>query len=274
MKITIRKKDSVTSAVLFIYNILSETRNESFMRLDNLLELIQFFGKSETSIRTSLSRMVASGILLSRKQGNQTYFDLSQTGARNIALWNKGLTRFFSRYSQKSRGWSGQWNVLSVADFNKSDYGNTEILDDLYECGLRELNNNVWATPYQIEEVLGILRVAGFHYYSFSGSLSSDIDMTTLVNDAFYTAALKQKFSDFLQKAHHATNIIGTKSGEELLPLLFNIGWDFHDIVTADPVLPNELSDMREEDEAVEIMKKIRQAALEEIVQYLKAKNS
>lgn len=274
MKITIRKKDSVTSAVLFVYNVIGENTHKYSYRLDTLLELLGFFGKSETSIRTSLSRMTASGILVNRKQDNQTFFDLAENGTNNIMLWNRGLTRFFSRYAQKNTVWNGQWNILSIADFNKSDYSNAEILDDIYECGLREFNNNVWATPYRSEEILDVLRKAGFHYYTLSGSLSTDGDMASLINTVFEIDLLKQRYTDFLRKTQDTTGILETKEGGELLPVLFNAGWDFHDIVTADPALPSELCEMREEDEAAGRMKAIRQTAIERIVRYLESINA
>jgi hypothetical protein len=42
---------------------------------------------------------------------------------------------------------------------------------------LRELNNNIWLTPYLVEkEILNLLTERGFHYYTFYGGLSSDMN--------------------------------------------------------------------------------------------------
>jgi phenylacetic acid degradation operon negative regulatory protein len=62
MKLILRKKDSSTSILLFIFNNYMAQTTKNYMSLSSLLEIMQVFGKNETTTRMSLSRAAKKGL--------------------------------------------------------------------------------------------------------------------------------------------------------------------------------------------------------------------
>jgi phenylacetic acid degradation operon negative regulatory protein len=231
--------------------------------------MIRYFHKSEASIRTGLSRMAKSGIVVSRREASETIYELTKEGVDNLNLWNRGLSRFFSRYSLRQKDWNGMWHLLTISEFNKSDYDNQYIVDELRECGLREISSNVWAAPYPIDEdIYKLLNDREFRYLKLQASISSNMDLNGLLNDAFELSTLKQKYMEFLHKADETGKRVTALHGGALLPVLFETGWDFYDTVTSDPALPKALLQEWEGDRAVVQMKTMRPMLYREITRY------
>jgi len=266
MKITLRKKDSVTSIVLFLFNIFEEFKKEHSIKLNHLLGLIQYFNKSEVSVRTTLSRMVKSEILLNSRENNETIYLLTNKGMENIRLWNKALNRYFMRMELRQREWDKQWNLLSVINFNKSEYENLIIIEELAECGLREINNNTWITPHKIDEdIIHLLKSQNLSYLNFSGTFNSNLDIDSVINETFGINELRKKYFKFLTKIENNKDGLNVADPASLLPILFEIGWDFYDIATIDPVLPRELLNVWQGDQAANEMKIFRPKILSQI---------
>lgn len=274
MKITLRKRDSVTSTVLFIFNILGEYKSEYSIKLAHLLEFMQHFNKSEVSTRTGLSRMVKANILVNKKENNETVYELTEVGLQNVRSWNKGIARFFRRYELRWKGWDQQWRFLTIIDFNKSKYENQYILEELWECGLQEINNNIWITPYDIDnDIITLLDHQKLNYLKFSGTCESNMNLYNLLNDTFQLSKTKKKYLEFINKIKKNRKKINKVNGGSLLPILFETGWDFYDVVTGDPALPKELLKVWEGDKAISEMKIIRSQLYNKIIDYFKEKN-
>ncbi|MEM5767442.1 MAG: PaaX family transcriptional regulator C-terminal domain-containing protein, partial [Bacillota bacterium] len=185
-----------------------------------------------------------------------------------------GLARFFSRHAQRQNDWDGMWRLLTIAGFNKSDYDNQYIVDEFMECGLREINNNVWATPYAIDEAaLALLDARGFLYLKITGSIQPNSDSDRLLNGAFDLVEIREKYAAFLRKADEVPGRMAHLHGGALLPILFELGWDFYDATTSDPALPKALLPEWEGDRAAAQMKTLRPLLVNEITRYLKANN-
>ena len=229
------------------------------MNLAKLLKLLTYFGKTESSIRTALSRMVAAGILKVSKNESCSFYQLTEIGIDNINSWNTALERFYTRYRMRNAGWDNNWQLLILSDFNKSEYENQFIIDEFRETGLREINNG-WITCYDIDEkVLGLLEEMNIQYMIFSGSFSREKDQIALLKSTIDINRLKQQYADFIEKAIEYEKTIKSKNNSELLPILFDLGWNFYDIATNDPVLPLEIINHWEEDVAATNMRELRQ---------------
>ena len=259
MKITLRKRDSVTSIVLFLFNIFGDYKNEYGIKLNSLLMLMGCFGKSEVSVRTALSRMVKADILVNKREKNETTYDLTEEGLKNISLWNKGLTRFYKRAKLRQEEWNQKWRLLSVVDFNKSDYQNLFILEEFGECGLHEINNNLWITPYDIDsDIIVLLKNQKLGYLNFTGTFESNLNINGLLDSTYQIDSLRVKYTEFIDKIRKSSGKINDMEPSALLPILFDTGWDFYNIVTSDPMLPKELISVWEGDRAVSEFMRLR----------------
>ncbi len=274
MKITLRKRDSVTSSVLFLFNIFGEYKNVYAIKLDRLLRIMQYIGKSEAAVRTGLSRMVKADILMNKREGNETVYELTEEGLKNITHWNKGLTRFFRRAGLRQEAWNRKWNLVSIFDFNKSDYENLFILEELMECGLREINNNIWITPYSVDsDIVALLKNRRRGYLNYMGIFETNLNFGDLLEKTYQISSLRAKYISFLDKVGKNRDMINGEDPGALLPILFEAGWDFYDIVTSDPMLPKELLSDWQGDRAVSEFKALRSILFSKIVVFFEKEN-
>jgi len=273
MKITLRKRDSVTSSVLFLFNLLGEYKNGYSINLSHLMEFMKYFHKSEASIRTGLSRMVKANILINKREHNEIIYQLTEEGVQNIRQWNKSLAKFYKRYELRQADWNHQWCFLTILDFNKSEYNNLFILEELEGCGLREVNNNLWITPYNIDdEILTLLKNHKFNYLKGLGTFETNMNLNDFLRDTFNLETIRRRYIEFINKVKEINNQRNVPNGN-LLPILFEVGWDFYDIVTSDAVLPKELMKDWEEDQAVREMKAVRSELYKKISDFFKENN-
>jgi phenylacetic acid degradation operon negative regulatory protein len=275
MKITLRKKDSVTSIVLFLFNIHGQYKDNYSIELSNLIKFIKYFNKSEGSIRMSLSRMVKSNILINKKINNETVYKLTKEGLENIKIWNRNLAKFFKRYELRHSEWNKNWNLIILINFNKSNIENQFIIDEFKETGIKELDNNIWISPYSIpDKLIEKINKNNYKYLQTTGDLTTNLDSDYLLNNIFKINQIRKKYIQFINNSQILEEKIKKLKGGDLLPLLFQLGWQFYDIVTSDPALPSELLKDWEGDIAVKKMNQLRSKLYNEIINYFQKVNS
>jgi len=268
MKIVLRKKNSVTSIVLFIYNIYGEIMKNHSIKLIDLIQMMSSFGKNETAIRMGLSRMVKSGILINKTIDNEVFYELTEEGLENINAWNNGITRFFERYSKREKKWNGKWNLISIFNFNKSDTENQFLVDKLKELGMAEVNNSLWISPYDIsKEIESLFKNTHNNYLQIAGDINSNISIKKLIKDIYDLKNIKKKYLEFIKFAKEVKDNLekSETEGFHYLKTLFELGWRFYDVVTLDPALPKSLIEDWEGDDAVTTMNAVRNSVIEKL---------
>jgi len=117
------------------------------------------------------------------------------------------------------------------------------------------------------------LKLRGFHYIEFIGNMKPDEGLSEWLNNVLELKKLRDKYANFLRKTETILKDTKAHSGLEVLPVLFEMGWDFYDIVTSDPTPPVELLPAWEGDKAVERMRTVRLMLYEKIEKYFKEIN-
>lgn len=273
MKIILRKKDSGTSVILFIFNIYGEMTKQYSIPLKSLIEIMQQFHKNETSTRMSLSRMTKAGILSSEKSGNEVMYQLTEHGLRSIEIWNKGIVKFTERYMKRYQEWNRKWSSITLLDFNKSDSGSQTIVDEFIEIGLREIPRNTWIYPYPIpEDITDLAARENIKYLAVNdGNLLTNFSGDELLNGIFLAEEIRQKYREFIGMINEAKKeTAGLKEGDgHYLEILFELGWNFYDIAVSDPALPKDLLGPFEGDQAVREFQQLRAYLYEMAAKYL-----
>ncbi|KJS83205.1 MAG: hypothetical protein JM58_13155 [Peptococcaceae bacterium BICA1-8] len=269
MKIILRKRDSVVSIVLFIYNIFREHSGSKSLRLNHLIEFMKYFDKSETAVRMGLSRSVKSGILINRKIGSEIYYDLTQLGIDNLKLWNQGVSRFFQRYALRNNGsWNNKWYLLALQNFSKSADESQVLRDELRELGMLEVIKDLWVSPYEMTNFINELVTDKYDYLNFVGEFDLS-DTNKIVNTVFNIDVVRNEYLQFIAFAKGIEqNLTKVQSQGDYLPLLFELGWNFFDIATSDPTLPRDLLADWPGDEAVQLMGELRSFLYGNITKY------
>ena len=272
MKIVLRKKDSVTSIVLFIFNIYGEHTGEYSIGLSKLISFMQQFNKNETSTRMGLSRMVKARILVNRRSGNEICYQLTDYGLENIKIWNEGIVRFFARFKKRHNVWDQKWYLAALMNFHKSDKENQLIVDELMEIGLREIEKNLWLCPYRVSNEIVDLSIRNdFNYVElWGGNIHYNFSVDQLLEDVFKIEAVRKSYLEFWGVMEEIKNeYVGLKDNDGYyLPLLFKLGWNFYDIAVSDPALPEELVADWEGDRVVKEFILMRQYLYDKVTGY------
>ncbi len=74
--------------------------------IGSLIRLLEEFGHNEQSVRAAASRMSKQGWIESLKQGNKSYYYLTERGKSRM---NEAANRI---YQVESPSWDGNWRIL------------------------------------------------------------------------------------------------------------------------------------------------------------------
>lgn len=274
MKITLRKKDSVTSIVLFLYNLNFEHKENFEISLGQLLEYVKLFDKTESAIRMSLSRLERSDVLGKKIVNDEKYYYLSKAGKEHINAWNLGINRFYNRLKLRQKSWNGQWIVLNLLNFKKSLNNNSIVIEELKELGLRELENNLWITPYMLEnEIKALLEENKVDYLMNYSKLEYSHSINHLIENYYNLGKLEDEYIKFDDQLDEIIKRIEKLSDQEAIVILFDLGWQFFNSVTKDPLLPKKINIDWIGIEVQEKFKELRQQLINKAFNYLRKSN-
>lgn len=279
LMVVIRKNDSATSLLLFIYNNYSAHYNKNTLKLSSLLEIMRAFGKSETATRMALSRAVKAGILINDTVGREVYYKLAPIGKDAIDVWNNGISEFWKRYSLRNQPWDGKWHLLNLEFTDENKDSRIAVLEELKHLGFGVLTTNTWLTPYsQEEEVNQVLSEYNINkgIVEINGEMAIRNDINSFLISMFQLKNLEKEYENFnytfheklkeLKKIYHEDWFI---DGGFALPLLHSIGWEFFHIATRDVMLPRALYPVWIGDEAANLMIECRRILLDATIKYL-----
>lgn len=279
MKLILRKNDSATSLLLFVYNNYMTRTTKDSIKLSSLLEILKVFGKNETAIRMSLSRAVKAGLLTSVKNDSDVSYRLTPEGKESILQWNKGMLQFFKRYQLRHAQWDNQWYFVQVELLDEEKETKEAFIDGLGQYGFARFSNNAWLTPYhQYEEFQNLIEK--YHLadktMEIYGEMKIGKEMDRFLDEVYGIDKLKAAYQGFI-------NDYGARRGEisqlckeknfvengSALPMLHELGFSFFDIASADAALPKQILPQWAGDEAVSIMHELRGQLLEATYGYL-----
>lgn len=280
MKFILRKKDSSTSILLFIFNNYMAKTAKDYMALSSLIEIMKVFGKNETTTRMSLSRATKAGLLTNIKQDNVVIYVLTTEGKKIIELWNEGAMNLAERYEFRNSKWNNKWHFLNIGFKKDINNSKAEFIDKLEQYGFAQINSNTWVTPYhQYEKVWKLIED-----YDFSdgiietyGEMTIHNDMSTFLDEVFGIKKLKPLYDQFIniysdklveiKQIYKDSNFV---SDGLALPILHQLGTHFFNIASDDAVLPKQILPEWQGDKAELIMKNLREMLLEATYEYFK----
>lgn len=146
MYLSVKKKDSVTSILLFIFNVFLVEQGITALPLKKIFRILEPFQKSETAIRMGLSRGVQNGLLANEKHGNEVYYLITDEAAQGVKYWQETLRVFKSRLSIQLSDWDGEWSILCLdSSTDKRSLG--YFVDSIRQYGYGSLGSNIWVSP-------------------------------------------------------------------------------------------------------------------------------
>lgn len=278
MKVILRKKDSSTSILLFIFNNYMAKTTKDYMTLSSLLEIMKVFGKNETTTRMSLSRATKGGLLTNIKRDKVVTYVLTTEGKKFIELWNEGAMNLSERYEFRNAEWDNKWYFLNIGFKKDTNNSNAEFIDKLQQYGFAQINSNTWLTPYhQYEKVWKLIEAHNLSdgIIETYGKMTIHNDMNAFLDKVFRIKKLKALYDQFIniysdklveiKQIYKDSNFVNDGLA---LPILHELGTHYFNIASDDAVLPKQILPEWQGDKAKLIMNNIREMLLEATYEY------
>jgi phenylacetic acid degradation operon negative regulatory protein len=116
--------------------------------IGSLIRLLKEFGHNEQSVRAAISRMNKQGWVQSTRNGNKSYYYLTERGINRI---NEAATRIFKLQSEE---WDGKWRMLMYTIPEGKRHVRDELRKELVWSGFGLLSNGFWISPIRLEKQL------------------------------------------------------------------------------------------------------------------------
>lgn len=277
--VILRKSDSATSLLLFVYNNFLTEYKKDTLKLSSLLEIMRVFGKRESATRMSLSRIVKAGILINENVENEVYYSLSQSGRDAIKIWNQEIKQFWRRYALRNNLWDKKWHLLNLEFGEEHKEGRNVVSERLKQMSFGLLTANTWISPYyQPDEVRNVLTEFDIdgNAVEMNGEITVNHGMESFVENTYHLKDLEAPYKRFVkifgEKYEETKKIyqeeMFVKEGKAL-PLLQELGWEFFFIAAEDAALPRTLLPSWVGDEAAQLMGEYRSILLDAAIKYL-----
>jgi len=200
----------------------------------SFIALFARLGVGEHAIRSTLSRMVARGLLVRHRDGRRMHFGLTPRSARILA---DGEERVWRR-SAVNTDWDGSWTVLAFSLPQSWRRARHDLRSALTWAGFGPAGNGLWIAPGRVAAgpIIDGLDVGG-RVKVFTGPAEEPTDVAAMIRDAFDLDALAAGYRAFLDRWDRADPV--PDAPDDLARFLWMTTEWLH-LVRADPRLPAE----------------------------------
>lgn len=175
----------------------------------SLIQLMEQFGVSESSVRGALLRMVQKDLMKVRKIGNRSYYSFTPQGQSQT---DDGVNRV---YGERPTEWDKTWRILTYSfPEEKRDLRN-EIRKQLMWFGFGPISNSTWVSPNPLEnQVLDMIERYELHDYMMlfhSSKILSHSD-EWIVNKGWDLDEISQEYEKFIEQYSDKFNELQNKA--------------------------------------------------------------
>lgn len=238
MYLQIKKEDSVTSILMFLFNVFLSPMGIREITIKNILQMLKPFEKTETSIRMGLSRGLRNGVLTRIKHRGEVCYTLTPNAEEYFRYWWETMQQFQARIPMQHDEWDGMWTLAHVRG-----EGIEEIINLLKKHGFGSLNRNLWVSPYDVTaQTIAGNGIPAEQIYLFRSTLASpgcDEMIRVIWNPEKINSSYKKYIND-LEKAADGLNQKEAEQGQSL-PVLHSLGLRLFGIIQEDIQLPLQL---------------------------------
>lgn len=277
MKLILRKENSSTSVLLFLFNVYLIKTNRDYIKLSNLIEFMKPFGKNETTTRMALSRAIKIGLLINSRQDNEVFYSLTSEGKEYIMQWQEWVRNLQKRYKLRNSEWNNKWYSINI-EFNNNKSNKALFIEKLEENGFVQINTNIWLSPYKQQEIMEQLADRYDlleNLIETYGEMKIHKEMKKFLEEVYDLQNLRNLYQQFINTSKDKLIEIKELCKEPsfvdsgaFLPMLQKVGFKFFNIASLDAVLPKQLLPEWEGDKAALLLLEIRQVVFEAMHRY------
>lgn len=191
-------------------------------------------GVGEHAVRSTLSRMVARGLLTRHRSGRRMHFGLTP---RTEEILRDGEDRVW-RQGVVNDDWDGTWTVLAFSMPESWQRVRHDLRARLIWAGFGSLGNGTWIAPSRVDvrPIVAGLGLNG-HLKVFTGAAEQPTDVAGMLREAFDLNGLADGYRRFLRRWDRPRPLPGAP--DDLARYLW-LTTEWLQLVRADPRLPVE----------------------------------
>lgn len=213
--------------------------------IGSIIQALAEFGIAAPAVRVAVSRVAQEGLLQARKEGNRSFYMLTDKGRRRI---EDGVRRV---YRESPEPWDGQWRVLTFTPPEDRRDVREQVRNELAWRGFGPLSPSTWISPHRQEEAIHALAgeygLRG-HLHLFTARYAGPASDQDLVARCWDLPAIAGKYEQFMAAAapRHAAMRQRLSAGAEVpdSQCFTERVWlvhEFRKFLHFDPGLPAEL---------------------------------
>ncbi|KAA0550079.1 phenylacetic acid degradation operon negative regulatory protein PaaX [Bacillus sp. BGMRC 2118] len=212
--------------------------------IGSLIRLLNEFGHNDQAVRAAISRMLKQGWVESEKQGNKSYYYLSDRGSVRM---EEAADRIFKLKPEK---WDGKWRILMYTIPEEIRNIRDELRKELVWSGFGTFSNSCWVSPNnlekQVNDLINKYEIAEYVDF-FEADYKGPHENKRLVEKSWDLQDINEKYQEFIseysQKYIIDKNKIykGEMTPAECFVERTKLVHEYRKFLFVDPGLPEEL---------------------------------
>ena len=212
--------------------------------IGSLVRLLKEFGHNEQGVRVAVSRMVKQGWIQSEKQGNKSFYFLTERG---VSRMDEAANRIFKLNPHE---WDRKWRILMYSIPEEKRQIRDELRQELLWSGFGSFSNACWISPNNLEKEVNLL-IEKYNISEYVDFFVSDYkgpkDSQSLVEKSWPLEEIENKYEEFISKyskqfiVHQSVLSKGEMSDSECFVERTNLVHEYRKFLFIDPGLPKEL---------------------------------
>ncbi|MBM7095945.1 phenylacetic acid degradation operon negative regulatory protein PaaX [Bacillus sp. H-16] len=163
--------------------------------IGSLISLLKEFGHNEQSIRAAISRMSKQGWVQSRKEGNKSYYFLTERGVNRI---EEAADRIFKL---KNESWDGKWRMLMYTIPETKRNIRDELRKELVWSGFGTLSNSCWISPNpldkQVDDLIKKYDISSYVHF-FVSDYKGPRDHHQVIEECWNLSDINDRYQAFI----------------------------------------------------------------------------
>ncbi|KUP09302.1 PaaX family transcrtiptional regulator [Bacillus coahuilensis m2-6] len=212
--------------------------------IGSLIKLLNEFGHNDQAVRAAISRMNKQGWVQSEKQGNKSFYYLTERGVKRI---EEAAERIFKL---KPDDWDGKWRMLMYNIPEEIRSIRDELRKELIWSGFGTFSNSCWISPNnlkeQVDELVKKYEIEPYIHY-FEAEYKGPHQNEELIEKSWDLKEIHERYQEFIseysQKYVIANNKIskGDMTDGECFVEKQKLIHEYRKFLFIDPGLPQEL---------------------------------
>ena len=163
--------------------------------IGSLIRLLNEFGHNDQAVRAAISRMNKQGWVQAEKQGNKSYYSLTEPGVNRMEEAAKRI------FKLKPEEWDGKWRILMYNIPEEIRSIRDELRKELIWSGFGTLSTSTWISPNNLEkQVQSLIRKYEIKDYVdfFIAEYDGPHENKRLIEKSWDLHEINDRYQDFI----------------------------------------------------------------------------